>query len=212
MAYNKFQTREEETVFLDLINDNITETNVLSGVTFHKADGTAGIGILSKDGNFFKATDDDVMNALLEADNVGKIAQFNGTSDTYVDGGYYLIEKEIKEITFDITVDGYWEDSEMGFDLYVNDEMNPVDSTNLSDIGDNLQNVSIMKELSGDFTFYIYPNTSTDINTAKYTLDNTDPATSGTAVDFRSSYETNTVSLSADNVSVIKIYLNVTFD
>ena len=156
--------------------------------------------------------DMDILKNDSEAD--GCVVEFTGTSasGTYEQGRFYICETLSKEITFDITVDGYWQ-SEMGFDLYVNDEMNTVDSTNLSNIGDYLHNISITKELSGDFTFYINSYHSTDMNSAKYTLDNTDPATSGTAVDFRSSYElTNTVSLSADNVSVIKIYLNVTFD
>ena len=47
---------------------------------------------VSSGANPLNATSDEEMNALLVASNVGKVAQFNGTSDIYVDGGYYLIE------------------------------------------------------------------------------------------------------------------------
>lgn len=106
MGYNKFQDRDG-VVFLDLTEDTVTESDVLEGVTFHKADGTEAVGTLVAGSNPLEATDDSTMEALLVSENVGKVAQFNGTSDTYVDGGYYLIESAISLISFTIGGDTY---------------------------------------------------------------------------------------------------------
>lgn len=48
MAYNKF-IKKDGTVFLDLTADTVTEADVASGKTFHKADGTLAIGTASDD-------------------------------------------------------------------------------------------------------------------------------------------------------------------
>lgn len=123
MGYNKFQDRDG-VVFLDLTEDTVTESDVLEGVTFHKADGEEAVGTLVAGSNPLEATDDSTMEALLVSDNVGKVAQFNGTSDTYVDGGYYLIESAISLISFTINNTTYQAEEGMTWEEWVNSGYN----------------------------------------------------------------------------------------
>ena len=83
----------------------ITENKTVD-VTQYK---TAIVNIPTGSDNPLTATTDTNMESLLTQDNVGKVARFNGTSDTYVDGGYYLIEA-VEPDGYAVTIDdtGGW--------------------------------------------------------------------------------------------------------
>ena len=83
----------------------ITENKTVD-VTQYK---TAIVNIPTGSDNPLTATTNTNMEALLVTENVGKVARFNGTSDTYVDGGYYLIEA-VEPDGYAVTIDdtGGW--------------------------------------------------------------------------------------------------------
>lgn len=90
-------------VLLDVSQTTATEADVAQGKVFTKQDGTQGTGTLVAGGNNpLNVTDDSTMEALLVSENIGKVAQFNGTSSTYTDGEFYLIESAISLISFTI--------------------------------------------------------------------------------------------------------------
>lgn len=153
-------------VLLDVSQTTATEADVAQGKIFTKQDGTQGTGTLVAGGdNPLTATDDSTMEALLVSENIGKVAQFNGTSSTYVDGVFYLIEGAVSLISFTIGDTSYQAVEGMTWAEWCNSEY----SNNAFYVG----GTAIFEGMEGDNSPYIVALGSNPVISTEAIVENT---------------------------------------
>lgn len=97
MSANKVILNGE--TIIDLTQDTVTEDSVALGYTFHKANGEKSVGKASfsntkPNGQPISVSTEADMTALLESGNVGSVYKYTGTTGTYENGAYYVLEVE----------------------------------------------------------------------------------------------------------------------
>lgn len=97
MARNKVEivNGSTTTVFLDVSGTTATPETVLTGYTFTQADGTQATGTMeqSSGGGIQEVATDAEMSGLLSTATVGTIVLYTGTTGTYTNNAYYLVEE-----------------------------------------------------------------------------------------------------------------------
>lgn len=124
MAYNKF-IKKDGTVMLDLTADSVTEANVESGKTFHKADGTQGIGTYVPPTDFNPETDIKVIVKVTST--ITNISAFTiiveytvGESDSVaIDAGETVTAEFAKDSSIIVYIEGVSSDD--GYSVTISD-------------------------------------------------------------------------------------------